>query len=34
MKDINTLTVADLTENAPPFTGWRWATEEAISAIL
>jgi hypothetical protein len=32
MKDINTLTVADLTENAPPFTGWRWATEEAISA--
>jgi hypothetical protein len=32
MKDINTLTVADLTENAPPFTGWRLATEETISA--
>lgn len=32
LKDINTLSVNDLTESAPPFTGWRWATEQAISA--
>jgi hypothetical protein len=33
MKDaINTLTFDDLTDTALPLTGWRWATEQAISA--
>ena len=32
LNGISTLTANDLTEHAPPLTGWRRETEEAISA--